>query len=288
MGERLTALVVQADVAPEGAFRLWRGNVQVLATLAGQPRVLAGRFRLDAHRWLVPGMDVTVDVDPTEPDSWEVDWDAVPSIEDRAAANDPTLADPVAARRKVAQALGQLPDPPNPRFEQSLAHAAATPAPGGQVRAVVKVATIRGNMDTDDRGNSARTMTGTSAAVLSVWIPGQPPYAVYEKKFKLPRGRIEVTGAGLPALVDVGDRTKVTILWDEVPNAMAQVQQRMAHAVQQVQAAPAPPTLVPPPADPSVSPMVQGARIALAQVTDPRQRQAMIEAYRAAGIPIED
>jgi hypothetical protein len=242
MGERLTALVIQADVAPEGALRLWRGNVEVLAPVGGQPRLLVGRFRLDDRRWLVPGMEVTVDVDPAKPDRWEVDWATVPSIEDRVAANDPTLADPMAARRKVAQALGQLPKPPNPRFEQALAHAAATPAPGGQIRAVVRVATIRGNLGGDDDRHSRKvTATGTSAAVLSVWIPGQPPYAVFQKKFKLPRGRVELTGAGLPALVDAGDRTKVTILWNELPNAMTQVQQRMSDAFGQAGLPPPPP-----------------------------------------------
>jgi hypothetical protein len=34
--------------------------------------------------------------------------------------------------------------------------------------------------------------------------------------------------------------------------------------------------------------MAEVARRALAQITDPQQRRALIERYRAAGIPIED
>ena len=53
---------------------------------------------------MVAGMEVPVTIDPDKPDRFEVDWDAVPDIEDRVAANDPTLADPAGARRKVAGA----------------------------------------------------------------------------------------------------------------------------------------------------------------------------------------
>ncbi len=287
MAERLAALVVHADVAPEGGFRLWRGEVQVMVGLGGRPTVLARKFRMDDKRWLVPGTEITIEVDPAKPDHFEIDWEAIPSIEDRVARNDPTLVDPVAARQRAAQALGRPPTPPSGRFEEAMAHASATPAPSGKIRAVVRVATMRGNLQGDQDGRGERvTMTGTSAAVLSVNIPGRSPYAVFHRKFKLPRGRVELTGAGLPALVDIGDPNDVTILWDELPAAVNQVQQRMTDAMARAQAAP---QTMPQYADPAFQQtMVEGARRALAQITDPAQRKAMIDGYRAAGINVED
>jgi hypothetical protein len=294
MTERTTGLVLHADVAPEGSWRMWRGTVEVLVDLGGRPTPLQRRFRLDERRWLVPGMEVQVDVDPAKPEDFDIDWDAVPSIQDRVAAGDPTLTDPVAAHRRVAEAWGQQPKDPSGRFEQAMERAASTPAPAGQVRAVVRIATIRGNLegDGDTGGGHARdtTIWGTSAAVLQVNVPGQAPYAVFVKKFKVPRGRIEITGAGLPALVSISDPNAVTVLWDELPSAMSQVETRMGDAMSQVQAAmTAPPQTMPQFADPQFQQtMVEGAKRALSMISDPAQRAALIQQYRAAGIMVEE
>ena len=266
MPERLTALVVHADVAPEGGLRLWRGDVEVMVDLDGRRTPLRRKFRLDDRRWLVPGMEVPIELDRQKPDRFEIDWSAIPSIEDRVAANDPTLSDPVAARQRVAAAWGQPPTPSSGRFEEAMARAAATPAPAGQLRAVVRLATIRGNLQGDDPGGHSRrtTTSGTSAAVLAVNIPGRAPYAVFVRKLKVPRGRIEITGAGLPALVSAGDPNAVTILWNELPDAMTQVQQRLSQAMGQVQATyanlPPPPVApnLPPPPPPSAPPPPPG------------------------------
>jgi hypothetical protein len=293
MAERTTALVIDAEVAPEGSLRLWRGWVEILVDLGGRRTPLRRKFRLDERRWLVPGMEVPVELEPARPEDFDIDWDAIPSIQDRAAAGDPTLTDPVAARQRVAQeAWGQPPKEPSGRFEQAMEHAVSTPAPAGQVRAVVRVATIRGNLEgDDDRGHSGRTSTfGTSAAVLSVNVPGQSPYAVFVRKFKVPRGRIEITGAGLPALVSATDPNDVTVLWDELPSAMRQVETRLGDAMSQVQAAmTAPPQTMPQFADPQFQQtMVEGAKRALSMISDPAQRAALIQQYRAAGIMVEE
>jgi hypothetical protein len=293
MAERTSGLVIQAEVAPEGSLRLWRGMVEVLVDLGGRPTPLMRKFRLDEHRWLVPGMEVPVDLDPARPEDFDIDWEAIPSIQDRVAAGDPTLTDPVAARQRVAEeAWGQPPKEPSGRFEQAMEHAAATPAPSGQVRAVVRIATIRGNLGgEDDRGHSRNTTTfGTSAAVLSVNVPGQAPYAVFVRKLKVPQGRIEITGAGLPALVSATDPHDVTVLWDEVPSAMGQVETRLGDAMGQVQQAmSAPPQTMPQFADPQFQQtMVEGAKRALSMISDPAQRAALIQQYRAAGIMVEE
>ena len=123
-------------------------------------------------------------------------------------------------------------------------------------------------------------------AVLSVNIPGRPPYAVYDRRFKVPRGRVELSGSGLPALVDVTDPNDVTILWDELPDAMSQVGQRMADAIGQVRAEIAAPSTMPQYADPAFQQtMVEGARRALAQITDPAQRKVYAAAIEPNLVP---
>ena len=106
----MTALVVAADVPIDNAFRLSRGriydgNVRILIEEGSEPIYVARRFRLDEKHWLVAGMEVPVNIDPARPDEFEIDWAGVPSIEERVAANDPALADPRGARRRVKDAL---------------------------------------------------------------------------------------------------------------------------------------------------------------------------------------
>jgi hypothetical protein len=49
--------------------------------------------------------------------------------------------------------------------------------------------------------------------VLSVNVPGQPPYALLQRKFKRPRG---LAGLIVPALVCSSDPADVEVLWDEL------------------------------------------------------------------------
>ena len=97
----------------------------------------------------MPGMDVEVLLSPDRT-RFDVDWDGVPTIEERVAANDPTLADPAGAVRKVAHALGYTQaDTGTSRaehFEAALQKAAHETPPAGKVRAVVMVVAMRGAM----------------------------------------------------------------------------------------------------------------------------------------------
>ncbi len=146
-----TALVIEAPAPPEGGPHLGPGSglpIKVLADLGSGRAVHERKVRLSDAHWLVPGMDVRVKVDPGKPDAFEIDWESVPSMEARAAANDAALADPIAARRRVAHALGMTQADTGTarteRFERAVEQARATSAPPGRVRAVALIATIRG------------------------------------------------------------------------------------------------------------------------------------------------
>jgi hypothetical protein len=318
---RTTALVVSADLRPEGGGPA-TGAVSVLVDPGARQRVLEAELRLDKERWLVPGMEVEVLVshDRTK---FDVDWESVPTIEERVAANDSTLADPRDALRKVAHALGYTQaDTGTSRaelFEAALQKAAHEVPPAGKVRAVVVVVGVRGAMAGASGpnliGGSEVSMQLRSAAVLSVHIPGRAPYAVYVRKFKFPRkSRTDYTGAGYPALVSESDPNDVEILWDEVPSAESQVSDRMASSAALAQSRRAAMTekwqsaLDHAGADSAgrgMSPeggaafagemapemrklAADGARQALQYVKDPAMRMMMIEQYRAAGIEITE
>jgi hypothetical protein len=318
---RTTALVVAADQRPEGGGPA-TGLVRVLVDPGSRQRVLEAEMRLDKERWLVPGMhvDVMLSADRTE---FDIDWDRVPTIEERVAANDPTLADPAGALRTVAQALGYTQaDTGTSRaehFEAALEEAARQTPPPGKVRAVVVVVAMRGAMagasGPELIGSSEVSFQLRSAAVVSVNVPGRAPYAVYLRKFRFPRkSRTDYTGAGYPALVSESDPNDVEVLWDEVPSVQSQLTDRIASSMalaesrraamtEQWQAA-----LGEAGADSAGGGMspeggarfagamapemrrlaADSARRALQHVQDPAMRKTMIDQYRAAGIDIPE
>ena len=284
--------------------------------------MLEAKLRLDKERWLVPGMDVEVllSKDRTR---FDVDWDGVPTIEERVAANDPTLADPAGAARKVAHALGYTQaDTGTSRaehFEAALEEAARQTPPPGKVRAVVMVVAMRGAMGgasgPNEIGSDEVSFQLRSAAVLSVNVPGRAPYAVYLRKFRFPRkSRTDYTGAGYPALVSESDPNDIEILWDEVPSVESQLSDRIASSMalaESRQAAMTEPwqtALGQAGADAAGGGMspeggaafagamapemrklaADSARRALQYVQDPAMRKMMIDQYRAAGIELPD
>jgi hypothetical protein len=233
-----TALVVEAAAPPEAGPSLGPGSngpVRIMADLGS--RLYDGKIRMTEAHWLVPGMDVEVIHDANHPDRFEIDWESVPTMESRAAANDPALVDPVAARRKVAQALGltqaDTGTARTERVQRALEQAGTHSAPPGKLRAVVLIATIRGrrrivgdpeNASTHDQ----LTYERESAAVLAVNVPGRAPYAVHVPRFKCDVDLLEPLWMPLPALVSAVDPTDVEILWREVPGHDAQLTDRIA------------------------------------------------------------
>jgi hypothetical protein len=261
----MTALVVAADTPIDNASRwsrgrIYDGNVRILIDEGSAPIYVARRFRLDEDHWLVPGMEVPVKIDPERPDEFEIDWAGVPSIEARVAANDPVLADPRGARRRVTEALeavgvagpkhlgplldgigdvlaraGEAKRAASPdRFDENLERAAHEPAPPGKMRAVALVSAITASVvqrQPEGGGGSDITTSGKRKTVLAVTVPGSPPYAVLMPKLKHPRMRADVAGSGLPALVSTTDANDVEILWEELPSVLDQVGQRISDSL---------------------------------------------------------
>jgi hypothetical protein len=318
---RTTALVVDADQRPEGGGPA-TGVVRVVVEPGSRQRVLEAKLRLDKERWLVPGMQVDV-VLSSDGTKFDVDWDTVPTIEERVAANDPTLADPAGAMRRVAHALGYTQEDTGTsraeHFQAALAEAAGQTPPPGKVRGVVVVVAMRGAMagasGPELIGGSEVSYQRRSAAVLSVNIPGRAPYAVYVPKFRFPRkSRTDYTGAGYPALISASDPNEIEVLWDEVPSVDSQLSDRIASSMALAESRRAAMTerwqaaLGEAGADAAGAGMtpeggaqfagamtpdmrklaVDSARRALQYVQDPAMRKSMIEQYRAAGIEIPD
>jgi hypothetical protein len=225
---RTTGLVVGTTDPVDNRLRLGNRNtgwVRVIADVGGNLVNAVGRFDLTEKRWLVVGMEIPVRLDPETPGRFEIDWHVIPSMEERVAANDPTLADPIGAQKRAREALmaaigaanGPADTTPE-RFEKAMNNAAEQPAPTGWRRAIVHVAAITTTVRTSEHStehqiSKKQASTGRRKAVLSVNVVGQAPYVLFHRKFKRPLG---VTGLIVPALVSLSDPTDVEVLWDEL------------------------------------------------------------------------
>ncbi|HET7051763.1 MAG TPA: hypothetical protein VFI54_26065 [Solirubrobacteraceae bacterium] len=304
---RAVGLVIEAPAPPEGGPGLGPGthaHVRVQVDLGTGRRVHEGKIRMSEEYWLVPGMDVEVTFDPGRPDRFEINWDLVPNIEARAAANDPALTDPVAARRKVAHAMGltraDTGSARTERVERALQRAAEQTGPPGKLRAVVLIATIRGRrriVGDDAQGGGPThdqiTYKRPSAAVLAVNVPGRPPYAVYAPKFKCEVDLLEPLWMPLPALVSASEPGDVEILWDEVPSHEAQLADRLAASRATRQARVSQADEIRAQIDAGMAPQMRqlaadNAKRALQYVQDPKMRKMLIDQYRAAGIDVSE
>jgi hypothetical protein len=232
---RATGLVVGATDPLDNMLRLGnrnRGWVRVIADLDGNRVMAVNKFDLTPKRWLVVGMEIPVKIDPGRPAGFEIVWDAIPSMEERVAANDPTLADPISAQRTAQGALlaanGAAADPADgtlDRFRKAMKYAAEQPAPAGRTWAIIHVAAITATVRADEGSSEnnpgqKQVSTGRRTAVLSVNVPGRPPYALLQRKFKRPRG---MAGLIVPALVGLSDPADVEVLWDELPSMNQQL-----------------------------------------------------------------
>jgi hypothetical protein len=268
-GERTTALVVEAEPPLDNVLNVGKrshGSVRILVG-EGPDRIytLGGRHKRDAEHWLVPGMEVPVTIDRAHPDAFEILWDEIPSMAERAAANEPALADPIGTRRKVneaviaatsaidtsampselaeavAKAQGESARTPDTVPEQ-LAQAEQEPAPAGKQRAVVLIATSARKLATEGDATGSdhhyETSQGKHDAVLSVHLPSQEPYAVYVERLKQPRKSGLARGVGIPALISLSDPTDIKLDWNGAEAAgQAQLGQRMQAASEKMEAA---------------------------------------------------
>lgn len=267
-GERMVAIVIEADDPLDNRIKLGRsslGTVRILIETEPEPIYVKRDFKLDREHWVVPGMQLPVTVDRAHPESFEIRWDEIPSMADRAALNDPTLADPVGTKKKMQQTLiasGAV-GPAGPyrpsddvrervveaqaaaakegdgrpdHWQESLDRAAGSPAPPGKKRAVVLFAASEATLRTEDSradgsgGVLVRERHGKHDVVLAVTIPGSPPYAVYVPNFNHKSGKGLALGAGIPALVSESDPSDVEVLWDELPSRRDQLRETVAEA----------------------------------------------------------
>ncbi len=269
----MVALVIEADDPLDNRMAFGRsslGTVRILVEREPDPIYVARDFKLDRDHWPVAGMQLPVTIDPAHPESFEVRWDEVPSMMERAAANDPTLADPVGTKKKTQQALiasgavgpagpyrpaeavrdvvvkaqadaAKQDDGRPDHWQESLERAAREPAPAGKKRAVVLFAASEATLRTEDSfadgsgGTLVRERHGTHDVVLAVTVPGRPAYAVYIPKFHHKGGKGVALGAGIPALVSATDPADVEVLWDELPSLKEQLRETVAEARQRVQ-----------------------------------------------------
>lgn len=277
---RATALVIQAD-APYSAANIGHHSaLQLLVNAAGGPVSVVKRFKPDdGKRWLVTGMEVPVELDPHAPDQLEVDWGAIPSIEERVAANDRVLVDPRSAQRRVAEAMQSagLAGPnaaalSDDRFQEALDRAAGQPASDGKMRALAVIVTQKIGDVAPHHDSDPPLWT---KAVLAVHVPGREPYAVFKKHLHIPHGRWDVAGAGIPALVSEKDPNDVELLWREMPSVWSQVAQRMSDEMQTASVS-------------IESAKVISANAALQAVQDPAQRAYLASQYRAQNVAFDE
>ena len=315
---RSTALVLAADAPPQGApshGRDSQGSIRVLVdTAAGSHQQLTTTFTYADNHWLAVGMDAPVILDPGRPDTFEVDWSAVPSMQQQVDANHPALADPFATARRIAELLGVTPSEKTAsqfeRLQTAVSEAGTKTSPAGRLRAVAIMVTVRGrysSSDGADVGGPTRTsvsLLSNSPAVLSVWIPGEQPYAAYLPKFKVPKSHLTLPGEPMPAAVSGSDRQDVEILWSDMTGLGDQIAARIsdtsrassqldAAMSRQVEAATAAAVTTGAPfAAPGMSSdmrqvMIDNLKRSLSSIPDPAQRQQVLDQYRVMGLDIK-
>ena len=105
--ERATALVVEAEPPLDNLLKVGKRTHGSVRILIGEGPdaiyVLGGRHPRDRDHWLVRGMAVPVSIDRVDPEDFEVAWEEIPSMPERATAGEPALVDPLGARKRSAR-----------------------------------------------------------------------------------------------------------------------------------------------------------------------------------------
>ena len=249
-GLRTTALIIETEdpiddkVIPHGSNVHSTATTRILADLSGTPTLVVQELMLIPDHWLVVGMRVPVTIEQQPPHAYEIDWAAIPTMQQRAAAGDPTLTDPLGTRRAVSEALvaagfpgidmlrmpagassaqAQQLELVERDFAATVTAAADLPAPAGRTRALVLIAASAASFKRwefggpDDQHMLTTTRVGHHSVVLSVHVPGQTPYAVFVERFNHEKRVGDARHPGLPALVSTMDPDDVEVLWQEVP-----------------------------------------------------------------------
>jgi hypothetical protein len=288
-------------------------STQILVDAGAGPVVGYQRLPLDVHHWLTVGMTIPVFIDPANPNGYVIDWPNVPSIEDRVAAKEPTLVDPMAARLQAWDALAKAgfhePDlnqvapqllqsemagmranlvAEPEAFAKQLAGVGSVAAPEGYQRALVVIATTSASWSQhflDDVPR--REVVGNHTMVLAVSVPGSNPYPLLKEKFDHESRQYDPNNPGLPAVVSITDPTDVWIQWDEMPKSGQAIPSAAteAAAVASVSANPPPVSIAGPP-DTMKAMLTAQANASLARMA-PAARPATIAYYKAMGVEID-
>jgi hypothetical protein len=274
---KVTALVCRAGLRPLNMSLAGYGDWTTVVTDIGNgPVRITSMVNLDRDRWLLPGAQVTIDLAPErvgKAHSYTVEWDSVPPIQERIAANDPVVTEPRAAMAAAETAMassGRIrPMPPGKTYvprsypvpnlsawtaacDEAIAATATLPAPPGTVRVVAIVVGLRllmrhenrdifGNHPIEDQnfrqGTQYRRPRGGTEAVFALAAPGRAPRAVFVPKFTAPSAKdVSVQPTiypFLPATVAADGSGSMEIRWDEVLDLRAQTGQYVGHAQQQ-------------------------------------------------------
>lgn len=304
----VTALVTATEEPLENLNTRYDNNLartQILVTDPPGPLVGYRGLPLDPEHWLTVGQTVSVAIDPSNPNGYEIDWTTVPSMADRVAAGEQSLVDPMGARLRVWDALAaagfhepdldqvapqalqvemtsmrnSLAAEPD-AFARQLA-ALGTDAPSGYQRALVQIVTTTAHWEAHDRQDvEHREVLGKHSVVLSVSIPGSAPYAVLLERFDHKSRTYAESAPGLPAEVSLSDPTDVRVLWDE----MAKPGQAVGAMPLQPTAPASGPGSAFPPA--MLATMTASANAMVAQLP-PAARPATIAYYKSMGIEVD-
>jgi hypothetical protein len=336
-GVRATALVTETETPVENLDLTGQAfaRTRILVDLGNGAVVGMRNLPLDPFHWLTVGMTLAVIVDPANPDNYAVDWAATPPMVERAAANEVSLVDPLGAKARVWDALASAGyrvlamdhfaaqvadqaavslraelDAEPLAFARQLATAANLPAPSGYQRALVLIATSTATLVTSFSDHTVhREIYGQHSVVLTVNLPGHPPYALFLPVFDHQRRIHDSNNPGLPALVSLTDPTDVRVQWEEMQTAREQRQEakqrlreskadvadrRKAQQVELDAAAAARASGAPPPPvqPPSMTPELRAAIAANAQnalkTADAATRRGVIDYYRSIGIELDE
>jgi hypothetical protein len=277
---KVTAMVCRAGLRPLNVslpgYADW---TTVVTDIGNGPVRITSKVTLDRDRWLLPGSQIAIDLAPErvgEERSYTIDWDSVPPIRDRVAANDPVVSEPRAAMAAAEDALATsgriramppgkiyLPrsSPPSDlkawtsSCDEAIAAIGALPARPGMVRVVAIVVGLRLLMRHENRdifdnrppednnfrqGTLYRRPIGGTEATFALVAPGRAPRAVFVPKFTAPRAKdVSVQPTiypFLPAMVAADGSGSVEFLWDEVLDLRAQTSRYTVRAHQQAAA----------------------------------------------------
>lgn len=224
-----SAIVVEPDARPFTGGT-WRAEVGLVVDPDGAPTPARTKTLVSAERWAVAGQRVPVTIERSDPSRARIEWDEVPPIDERVAAGDPTLVDPLAARaaaRAAMEAAGVAPDGGEERdrelaaeLEGQLERARTAPAPEGKLRGVaVRVSIRTPSPVTTEKGEAFEgdSKRGSGIApdqILSVHVPGRDPYAV---RTGMRRDRRRQEAEVMPVLVDESDPRELEVIWEELP-----------------------------------------------------------------------